>query len=94
MGLDVNRQVAVYHRWASLDDGSVDNVVVVPNFSPEHGEINPPVPFDGLWVVAHGLHSLRAPASVLTRGEWGSRVGVESSRVVCGRPGDGRGVDG
>jgi hypothetical protein len=50
VGLDVNRQVAVYHRWASLDDGSVDNVVVVPNFSPEHREINPPVPFDGLWV--------------------------------------------
>ena len=51
MGLDVNRQVAVYHRWASLDDGSVDSIVVVPNFSPEHREINPPVPFDGLWVV-------------------------------------------
>ena len=33
VGVDVARQAAIYHRWATLPDGEVENIVVVLNFA-------------------------------------------------------------
>jgi hypothetical protein len=43
-GLDLDRQLAIYHRWAHLPDGAVENFVVVPNFSDEEHQVEVPFP--------------------------------------------------
>lgn len=50
VGFGVARQVAVYHRWAHLSDGRVENVVVVLNFSDAEQSVSVPFPVDGQWV--------------------------------------------
>jgi hypothetical protein len=49
VGFDVARQLAVYHRWAVLEDGVVENVVVVLNFSDQDQVVSTPFPTRGLW---------------------------------------------
>jgi pullulanase len=49
VGVDVERQVAIYHRWATLPDGTVENVVVVLNFSDTPQTVSVPFPVDGRW---------------------------------------------
>jgi pullulanase len=48
-GVDVERQVAIYHRWGELDDGSIENFVVVLNFSDNEQSVSVPFPLDGRW---------------------------------------------
>jgi 1,4-alpha-glucan branching enzyme len=49
VGMDVDRQLAVYHRWATLPGGEVENVVVVLNFSDAEQTVSVPFPLDGAW---------------------------------------------
>jgi 1,4-alpha-glucan branching enzyme len=48
VGVDVERQLAVYHRWAETADG-VENVVVVLNFSGRDQVVEAPFPYGGRW---------------------------------------------
>jgi pullulanase len=47
-GVDTDRQLAVYHRWAPLGRG-FENVVVVLNFSGTDQVVEVPFPFPGPW---------------------------------------------
>ena len=49
VGVDVARQAAVYHRWATLPGGEVENVVVALNFSDAEQWLSVPFPLDGGW---------------------------------------------
>jgi pullulanase len=48
-GIDVGRRAAVYHRWGVLDDGSVERVIVVLNFSPVDQSLDVPFSVNGSW---------------------------------------------
>jgi pullulanase/glycogen debranching enzyme len=48
-GFDDARHIAVYHRWESVGDGTVENAVVVLNFSDTNQIIDAPVPLNGRW---------------------------------------------
>lgn len=48
-GVDVDRQVVVYHRWALLDGSTVENVVVLLNFSDTRQTVRLNLPVDGVW---------------------------------------------
>ena len=48
VGIDVNRQLAIYHRWAVLPAG-VENLVVVLNFSGTDEVVDTPFPTLGQW---------------------------------------------
>jgi len=49
VGVDVDRQLAVFHRWATLPDGGVENIVVVLNFADSEQTVPVPFPTPGLW---------------------------------------------
>jgi hypothetical protein len=49
VGVDVARQAAIYHRWATLPNGDVENVVVALNFSDAEQWLSAPFPLDGAW---------------------------------------------
>lgn len=51
-GVDLDRQLAVYHRWALLDDGRIENVVVVLNFSDGAQTLDVPFSRVGRWTDA------------------------------------------
>jgi pullulanase len=48
VGIDVDRQLAIYHRWASVPAG-IENVVVVVNFSDTDTVVDVPFPLHGQW---------------------------------------------
>jgi len=48
VGIDVARQTVVYHRWAPVD-GGVDNLVVVLNFGDKEKLVDVPFPATGGW---------------------------------------------
>lgn len=48
-GVDLARQLAVYHRWAQLDDGRIENVVVMLNFSDVAQTAEVPFSRTGRW---------------------------------------------
>src|SRR3954452_23878435 len=47
VGVDVARQVAIYHRRATLPGGDVENVVVALNFSDNEQWLSVPFPLTG-----------------------------------------------
>ena len=49
VGIDVEQQLAVYHRWAELPGGGVENAVVVLNLSDTERWLDVPFPLDGPW---------------------------------------------
>lgn len=49
-GVDLDRQLAVYHRWAQLQSGDIENFVVVLNFSARAHTLEVPFPRSGRWV--------------------------------------------
>jgi pullulanase len=50
VGVDVASQIVIYHRWAVLESGSVENFVIVINFSGTDAVPSVPFPVDGEWV--------------------------------------------
>src|SRR6478752_5566150 len=48
-GVDLARQLVIYHRWATLDNGDIENVVVVLNFSDNRYTVPVPFPTAGTW---------------------------------------------
>jgi hypothetical protein len=49
VGVDVERQLVIYHRWAPTA-GGVENVVVVLNFADTQQVVNVPFPVQGRWL--------------------------------------------
>jgi pullulanase len=49
VGVDVAQQAAIYHRWATLPGGDVENIVVALNFSDAQQWLSVPFPLDGTW---------------------------------------------
>lgn len=49
VGVDVDRQLAIFHRWEEFDDGGVENFVIVLNFSDADQPVRVPFPVDGQW---------------------------------------------
>jgi pullulanase len=49
-GVDVDRGLAVYHRWGSADDGTVERIMVVVNFSPFDQWLDVPLSVNGTWL--------------------------------------------
>lgn len=49
VGFDLERQLAIYHRWAHLPGGAVENFVVVLNFSDLEHQVEVPFPTTGRW---------------------------------------------
>jgi 1,4-alpha-glucan branching enzyme len=49
VGVDLARQIAIYHRWAPLPTGEVENIVVTLNFSNAEQWLDIPFPLDGPW---------------------------------------------
>jgi pullulanase len=48
-GLDVARQIAIYHRWGNNDAGALERFIVVLNFSDSTQWVNVPFPTNGNW---------------------------------------------
>ncbi len=64
VGIDVEKQVVIYHRWEEFEDGSVENFVIVLNFSDNDQRVSVPFPQDGNWTdLLSGLAN--TPASAL-----------------------------
>jgi len=64
VGIDVEKQVVIYHRWEKFEDGSVENFVIVLNFSDNDQRVSVPFPQDGDWTdLLSGLAN--TPASAL-----------------------------
>ncbi|GAA2109289.1 alpha-amylase family glycosyl hydrolase [Microlunatus panaciterrae] len=49
VGVDEERQLVIYHRWAALVGGRTENVVVVLNFGDDDQSVDVPVPTPGVW---------------------------------------------
>jgi len=82
-GVDVGRQVAVYHRWAPVP-GGVDNVVVVLNFADTDHVLDVPFPVPGRWTDELSSFLGGNPDVVDVTGPTASvPVGAHWARVLC-----------
>jgi glycosidase len=50
VGLDTERQLAIYHRWGEGAHGETQTFVVVLNFSEREQWASVPFPYDGRWI--------------------------------------------
>lgn len=50
VGIDTDRQLAIYHRWGEGAHGETQTFVVVLNFSDHEQWASVPFPYDGSWV--------------------------------------------
>ena len=48
-GIDVQKQVVIYHRWGT-DDGRLERFIIVLNFSPDKQVVDVPFSADGSWI--------------------------------------------
>jgi len=48
-GLNVSSQVAIYHRWGNNEQGQLERLIVVLNFTDNTQWINVPFPGNGNW---------------------------------------------
>jgi len=49
-GIDVARQLAIYHRWGHDEQGNLQRFIIVLNFSNEPHDVSVPFPDNGEWV--------------------------------------------
>ena len=49
-GIDVERQLAIYHRWGQDEHGTLQRFIIVLNFSDEAHDVSVPFPENGEWV--------------------------------------------
>jgi hypothetical protein len=48
-GVDVGRQLAIFHRWGAAPGGGLERFIVVLNFSGQDQWVDIPFPCDGSW---------------------------------------------
>jgi pullulanase/glycogen debranching enzyme len=65
-GVDVGRQLMIFHRWGAAPGGGLERFIVALNFSSQDQWVDIPFPCDGLWndVLA------APPQSVQVNGSW------------------------
>ena len=49
-GVDVEKQVVIYHRWGNDQDGNLQRFIIVPNFSDKEQTVNVPFSENGQWI--------------------------------------------
>jgi glycosidase len=49
-GLDMEKQVAIYHRWGNDEKGALQRFIIVLNFSDSPQLVSVPFPDNGVWV--------------------------------------------
>ena len=49
-GIDVNRQLLIYHRWGDNENGILQRFIIVLNFSDTDQDVCVPFPENGIWV--------------------------------------------
>jgi len=49
-GIDVARQLAIYHRWGHDEQGTLQRFIIVLNFSDTPQDVSVPFPENGAWV--------------------------------------------
>jgi pullulanase len=49
-GLDIDKQVVIYHRWGAAADGRLERFIIVLNFSANQQFTNIPFPVSGGWI--------------------------------------------
>ena len=49
-GIDVERQLAIYHRWGHNEHGTLQRFIIVLNFSDQAHDVGVPFPENGEWV--------------------------------------------
>lgn len=72
-GVDVAKQVVIYHRWAHADDGALERFIIALNFSNDDQIVDIPFSDDGVWqdvlndradsVTGCRLHDQRLPSN-------------------------------
>ncbi|MCP4582586.1 MAG: 1,4-alpha-glucan branching enzyme [candidate division Zixibacteria bacterium] len=58
-GVNVNKDVVVYHRWGKADDGSLERFIIVLNFSSYNQYVDIPFSTQGLWRDLLNDHSIQ-----------------------------------
>ena len=48
-GIDESRDIAIYHRWGSAEDGQLERFIIVLNFSGYGQHVNVPFSTNGVW---------------------------------------------
>ncbi|GJL83501.1 MAG: hypothetical protein DHS20C01_31350 [marine bacterium B5-7] len=48
-GVDESRDIAIYHRWGTAEDGQLERFIIVLNFSDDDHHVNVPLSTNGLW---------------------------------------------
>lgn len=48
-GVDVARQIIIFHRWGTADNGSIDKFIIVLNFSGQDQHVDIPFSHNGTW---------------------------------------------
>jgi pullulanase len=48
-GIDVGRQLVIYHRYGATADGKVEHLMVALNFTRNTQNVDIPFPVDGTW---------------------------------------------
>jgi 1,4-alpha-glucan branching enzyme len=48
-GVDVAKQVVIFHRWGDVKDGGLERFIIVLNLSGEDQQVDIPFPADGQW---------------------------------------------
>ena len=49
-GLDIDKQIVIYHRWGTSAVGQLERFIIVLNFSATQQTTNIPFPVSGVWV--------------------------------------------
>ncbi len=72
-GLDIDKQVLIYHRWGAASDGDLERFIIVLNFSEQDQYADVPFPANGVWqdllsggqveVANYRLASYRVPSN-------------------------------
>lgn len=48
-GVDESRDIAIYHRWGTAEDGQLERFIIVLNFSDYDLHVNVPLSTNGVW---------------------------------------------
>ena len=48
-GVDASRDIVIYHRWGTTEDGQLERFIIVLNFSAYDHQVNVPLSTNGVW---------------------------------------------
>jgi 1,4-alpha-glucan branching enzyme len=74
-GIDVARQLVIYHRWGATDDGRLQRFMIVLNFSPNNQTVDVPFTENGVWTDLLNDQQVNVEGNRLQNVEVGSNWG-------------------